>query len=226
MEMLWKDNDFVLFQSTIHTGDEDPVVQSRKRPSKTSSKAKTARAPFGDQPRKDLPIPLIAHEYNHKMNQVDVADHLASSSAGLRMIRKPWKALWWFLVRRVEVNAYLLSYHSGVPKEERFTSQTSFREELIGGLFNKSERLRHKRKRTEWIKSSVALGSNLQHQLEWVGKQRACQVCGTVQRRKILGELDENVVSGGRKRSVYACKACNTSLCKDGPCFSRFHECR
>ena len=225
MEMLWKDNDFVLFQSTVHTGDEEPVTQNRKRPSKTSSKAKTARAPFGDQPRKDLDIPLIAYEYNHKMNQVDIADHLASSSAGLHKIHKGWKALWWFLCRRVVVNAFLLSYYSNVPKEEKFTNQTNFREELIGGLFDKSQRLIHKRRRSEWMKAAVPLNSNVPHQLEWLGKERSCQVCGTVKRRRILGELDNNVDFGGRKKSVYGCKACDVSLCKEGLCFDRFHEC-
>ena len=46
MQFAWKDNSLCLFQSTIHTGFEPEVVRARKRPSKTSTKAKTAQASF------------------------------------------------------------------------------------------------------------------------------------------------------------------------------------
>lgn len=57
MQFAWKDNSLCLFQSTIHTGFEPDIIRVRKRPSETSTKAKTARAPFGDDPVKDLPVP-------------------------------------------------------------------------------------------------------------------------------------------------------------------------
>lgn len=79
MQFAWKDNSLCLFQSTIHTGFESDIIRARKRPSETSTKAKTARVPFGDDPVKDLPVPSFIDEYNHNMNHVDQADHLRSS---------------------------------------------------------------------------------------------------------------------------------------------------
>lgn len=79
MQFAWKDNSLCLFQSTNHTGFEPEVVRARKRPSETSTKAKTAQAPFGNDAVKDLPVPSFIDEYNHNMNHVDRADHLRSS---------------------------------------------------------------------------------------------------------------------------------------------------
>lgn len=69
----WKDNAFALTMSTVHDG-KSMVTKVRKRPKKTSSKAKTARAPFGDQPTKELEIPELYDCYNHNMLAIDVAD--------------------------------------------------------------------------------------------------------------------------------------------------------
>ena len=45
----WKDNALVLFLSTTHPipGPDQLIIRNRKRPSKTSTSAKTARKPFG-----------------------------------------------------------------------------------------------------------------------------------------------------------------------------------
>lgn len=71
------------------------MIRSRKRPSKTSSKAKTAKKPFGDSPAKGLTIPANTYEYNHNMNHVDRADHLRAGleTLGDHRLLKGWKAL-------------------------------------------------------------------------------------------------------------------------------------
>lgn len=99
IQYAWKDNALVLFLSTINDATtESMVIRNRKRPGSTSTSAKTARKPFGSQPRKDLPIPKFVDNYNHYMNQVDVADHLRSTNPGNRRIRKGgWHALWNFI---------------------------------------------------------------------------------------------------------------------------------
>ena len=56
--------------STVHSSVE-MVTRKRKRPKPSSSKAKTARAPFGDQPTKELEIPVLYDDYNHHMLEVD-----------------------------------------------------------------------------------------------------------------------------------------------------------
>jgi len=52
----------------------ETIIRNRKRPKATSSKVKTARIPFGDQPRKDLSIPILVDEYNHQIGGVDEVD--------------------------------------------------------------------------------------------------------------------------------------------------------
>jgi hypothetical protein len=51
------------------SGDEK-VLWLRKRPKETSSKAKTARAPFGRDIVKELLIPAIIDGYNYHMGQL------------------------------------------------------------------------------------------------------------------------------------------------------------
>jgi hypothetical protein len=63
--------------SSILSGDER-VVRLRKRPKETSSKAKTARAPFGKEAVKKLSIPAIADGYNYHMGAVNEFDHLTA----------------------------------------------------------------------------------------------------------------------------------------------------
>ena len=61
-QIAWKDNALVLYQSIVDIATET-VLRNRKRPSKTSTSARTARVPFGDQPRKELPIPEIGRAH-------------------------------------------------------------------------------------------------------------------------------------------------------------------
>jgi hypothetical protein len=60
----WKDQAFVLMMSSFMSGDER-VIRLRKRPKETSSKAKTARIPFGQEAKKELSIPVITDGYNY-----------------------------------------------------------------------------------------------------------------------------------------------------------------
>src|SRR6185312_4001805 len=68
MQFGFKDNAFVLALSTAYTGYEEPVLKERRRPSKTSSNAKTARVPFAGQATKELEIPYFINAYNNNMN--------------------------------------------------------------------------------------------------------------------------------------------------------------
>jgi hypothetical protein len=93
MQMGWKDNTFALIMSTVFDGSAR-VTTVRKRPKETSTNAKTARVPFGDQPTKELEIPQVYDFYNHKMEAVDIADQLAAVDYGCRRIRRgAWQAL-------------------------------------------------------------------------------------------------------------------------------------
>jgi hypothetical protein len=87
MQMGWKDNAFAPTMSTVYDGTAR-VTTVRKRPKETSTSAKTARVPFGDQPTKALEIPEVYNFYNHKMGAVDIADQLAATDYGCRRIRR------------------------------------------------------------------------------------------------------------------------------------------
>ncbi len=73
MQFVWKDNAIVLFQSTMFDG-QAYIIRDRKRSSKTSISAKTARASFDDKPCAMLSISNFDDVYNHYMKAVDQAD--------------------------------------------------------------------------------------------------------------------------------------------------------
>ncbi|PMD62434.1 uncharacterized protein K444DRAFT_509449, partial [Hyaloscypha bicolor E] len=135
----WKDQAFVLMMSSFMSGDER-VLRLRKRPKETSSKAKTARVPFGSQATKVLSIPAIADGYNYHMGAVDEFDHLTAQNAGLRHVRREGhQALEHWLLRTVLINCYLLALYSDIPEPRQvsFRSQQDFRRQLIGALVAK-----------------------------------------------------------------------------------------
>ena len=73
--IAWKDNALVLSMST-HSDALRKVQAYRKRPSETSSSAKTARVPFGKHARAWLAIPEYENDYNHQMGAVDKGNQL------------------------------------------------------------------------------------------------------------------------------------------------------
>lgn len=80
--------------STHFNGSEPPILTLRHCPSKSSTKAKSARIPFGGQATKMHPIPAAVSSYNHHMNGVDIADQYRSYYASTRRNRRGlWKAL-------------------------------------------------------------------------------------------------------------------------------------
>ena len=79
--VAWQDNNTVAALSTVHTVHKDTdwvepdwVERLRKRPSKTSTNANTARKPFGEAATAKLKIPRIIDNYNHYIGTVDIAN--------------------------------------------------------------------------------------------------------------------------------------------------------
>ena len=109
MQFAWKDNSIVLFQSTMFD-DQIYTIRDRKRSSRTSISAKTARASFGNKSRAKLSISDFDDVYNHYMGAVDQADQLRSFYAYNRRCRSEvHKALYEFLIEISVLNAYKLS---------------------------------------------------------------------------------------------------------------------
>jgi len=73
--------------SSFISGDER-VLRLRKRPKETSSKAKTARVPFGNQATKVLSIPVITDGYNYYIGAVNEFNHLTAQNASLRYMER------------------------------------------------------------------------------------------------------------------------------------------
>ena len=67
IELAWKDQNVVLFITTVATGKES-VLRERRRPAVTATNARTSRAIFGEEVRKDLWIPQFINAYNHFIN--------------------------------------------------------------------------------------------------------------------------------------------------------------
>ncbi|KAA8893136.1 hypothetical protein FN846DRAFT_914398 [Sphaerosporella brunnea] len=63
------DNAPVTMLTTAHKLD-DEVIRKPKRPGKKSTNAKNARAAFGEEHEKDMPIPACVDDYNHHMGGV------------------------------------------------------------------------------------------------------------------------------------------------------------
>jgi hypothetical protein len=219
--LAWKDNALVLFQSTISDG-QSTIVRERKRPSETSSSAKTARVPFGDSPTKELSIPRFVDDYNRQMNAVDQADQLRSYNSGLRRIRKGgWHAIWHFIFNVVLVNCYLLSFYFEASDTQRFTTQKAFRIELSTALMKKAQQTPRKRK------AQISPNINSDHKLEFATSCRDCHACkarGYVRvpsKRRILGDITGNQRPPA---SRYACITCQAPLCTTGDCFEWYHD--
>ena len=95
MELTWKDQNVVLFMTTVATGNERELVLCR-RLAATATNTRTSRAIFGDEVTKWIEIPGFTNAYNHFMNGVDVADQLRSYYNTQKAHRKTWKPLWHF----------------------------------------------------------------------------------------------------------------------------------
>ena len=74
LELAWKDQNVVLFMTTVSNGQKK-IKRLRRRPAKTAINARTSRAVFSqDKARKELLIPKFIDQYNYYMNGVDNID--------------------------------------------------------------------------------------------------------------------------------------------------------
>ena len=239
LQAAWKDQNVVLFMSTVSTGIET-ILRPRRRPAKTATNAKSSREVFGDEPIKALLIPRFIDDYNHFMGAVDQADQLKSYYSTQRIHLKNWKPLWHFLLDTTITNCYkLYRFHpQSLQLKDRY-KQKEFRTKLAIELFNHSERTTPAPGRparigplTQYVIPDVAN----QHQHVLLSQvPKACVPCRVAERRpkgikkrKALGELSHNVQRPGqvdkkrkveRRKSRHGCKLCNIYICKKGSCW-------
>jgi hypothetical protein len=222
------------YDIVLYVGDQR-VERLRKRPKETSSKAKTARIPFGNEATKVLSIPTIADEYNYHMGAVDEFDHLTAQNAGLRHIeRGGHQALEHWLLRTVLINCYLLALCSNVPEPRQvsFRSQQDFRRQLVSALVAKGRGSEICPKRRISQISHIADQEPLSsHKLIRMSKRGFCIACKGLRfrdrprKRVALSEIASNIGRESTKRSSrFGCKQCDVHLCNYNSCFERFHK--
>ena len=246
LELAWKDQNVVLFMTTVSNGQKK-VKRLRRRPAKTATNARTSRAMFGEEARKELAIPEFIDMYNHYMNGVDNADQLRCYYSTQRVHFKSWKPLWHFLLDTTITNSYKIAYYKPerverVQKTFREThGHREFRIQLATQLFEHSERI-------SGIPSTpkVSLSSRV-HPAAWrdhghvnrMGtKAKYCVPCSYAGRviptpgkiRKPLLEMSVNSVRprdlDKRKRrqrpprGIHGCKLCNIHICNHMTCWN------
>ena len=81
----------------------------------------------------------MTYLYNYLMNMVDRGNQRRSIYPIQQRQQKAWKALFFNLVNVAVVNTFLLSFHSGLSKNERFDDHLKFREALYKALFAHSD---------------------------------------------------------------------------------------
>ena len=230
----WQDSAFALLMSTVEDESKTIILRERKRPKATSS-ALASRKVFGDQPIKELEIPLPYNNYNHNMGGVDIADQLTGSNSGQRRIKRGgWQAIEQWLLLISLVNSFLIARHSKkeVQSTIDFRSQKDFRIKIIDSLLLMGKDVPGPRKRK--IASTNLDLSDIQitghHQIKRQCR-RQCVACKgeTIVdrpiRRRPLATLSANSRLARKvTTTLFGCQECNVALCKNSSCFDIYHR--
>ena len=244
-QFAWKDQQIVLFMSTIHTGRKT-VETLRRKPAKTSTNARTSRAPFGDLTIKKLPIPDFIDLYNHFMNDVDVADQLRYYYDTQRVHLKTWKPLWHFLLNTTIVNSYKIINITELrpyAKLRKHDSHRLFRIKLIQELYDHFTRIASSpegfknyksKKLAQLVRCAPPIEHGIRVQLNKV--KRYCVPCSINHRiaqkvsvRKPLKKLSMNTILTKKRRyrspkTNSGCKLCRMIICKSITCWREHLE--
>ncbi len=121
--------------------DQIYIIRDRKRSSKTSISAKTARTSFDDKSCAMLSISNFDDVYNHYIRAVDQTDQLRAFYAYNHRCRsEEHKILYKFLIEISVINVYKLSLHSEILKKTKYIVHSEFRTTLTTDLIQISER--------------------------------------------------------------------------------------
>ena len=249
LQAAWKDQNIVLFMTTVSTSIET-ILRTRRRPAKTATNARTSRHIFGhifgDLPTKQLLIPRVIDDYNHHMGGVDQTDQLRSYFNTQSKHNKNWKPLWHFLLDSTVTNCLQIHRSNHHELANRFT-QKEFRTKLAVDLFSYSERLTHygvssepQKPLTNYIIHHHARAHH--HRRLFYTTTRARLPCklagrrpatGGIIKRNALGELSVNTGRSneglvkrriGQIRSHWGCQLCNMPICKQRSCWMEHIE--
>jgi hypothetical protein len=251
LAFLWQDNNAVQGMTTGYTLKEE-IEKERKRPKKSSTSAIVARAAFGDQIRKVLPIPGAIEGYNTSMNMVDQANQLRSYFTTLpnRCEKEFFPGVFWSL-DFILVNCYKIfmtiysNYYQDFNGIRKRNSHRQFLEAFIDECFQytdetfntvpkKPEQIFKKIPRRqgrpslsqEFTKSQKTTTIiPLENHKHIKSKKRSyCRCCGYI-RRKIEAQKDPNIKQKDAIRGAltfWKCTICGP-ICKEVSCWNIFH---
>jgi hypothetical protein len=205
-QFAWRDNNVVLFATTI--GDLDGrVLRARRRPAASRSGAAQTRLIFGDEWLKELLIPSLIDLYNHHMGGVDNFDQLRSYCTTLRSHCKTWKPLWHLLFDLTLINSYKLSSYK---RDNRGDGHKSFLLKLVSQLRSVG---------TELVPQVIS-GTTSCHTVTKLPNKRtlSCVVCAANNTkgnyRSPLRSLNINALPRPQtRRSSWACLQCGVAIC-------------
>jgi hypothetical protein len=227
MQFAFKDNALVLAMSTHYSGWEPSPLQVRKRPTKTSTSAKTARAPFGERTETELPFPPLLNDYNFNMNGVDIGDQLRTQTATQRRSRRGGQQpLLRFLLDVVLGNCFLLQ-REGWPSSSklRCKSYSRFLQKLSTEIFTRyGEQVAlysaHYGAEASHLPEAPRTLQRLTHTKVKRQKRAWCANCSSKRQNKILDRPD--VLKVQRKHlASKGCLECDVALCKN--CWESWH---
>jgi hypothetical protein len=223
--LTWQDNNIVLALSTIHTihTANDFIARQRKRPAKTSTSARIVRPVFGDNPIKELEIPVFINDYNYNMGGVDIANQLRESFETHRATLRTWWPLFYWLIDVTVINSYrLYRTHMTQLGQQSTLSHVEFRTALYSSLFSYSQSAKIYRLQLE-LGGKRLFGNGFENIHQKVKRTEAnpCEWCRyRLQYQKVIGQL------GSRRaaRSRFGCSFCEVALCQNTDCWSRYHQ--
>ena len=239
-QFAWKDQQMMLFISTIHD-DQQKVERFRRKSALIFINARTSRTSFDNLTIKEFFIFDFIDLYNHFMNDVDVIDQFRCYYDTQRVYLKIWKSLWHFLLNTTIINSYkiiniieLRSY----AKLRKHDSHKLFRIKLIQKLYDYSTRVvssledfkNYKKKKLIRL---IRCASSEEHDLRVKLSENThyCVSCSINHRivqkiivRKFLQKFFlNNILTNKRRQRFFKfnlnCKLCRMYICKSITCW-------
>lgn len=221
MQFGFKDNAFVLLLSTVYDGWEPPIKMLRRQPAKSSTSARTSRAPFQGEPTKILEIPQLTNAYNNHMNGVDIGDQLRSAFQAKRRIKRGGQQalLYLFLLEVAVTNTYLLQrYGWSTP----ITSQSIFRQRLYSQIFERFGQ--QVALQNKGLSTSEML--HQKHEKARRSKRGYCAFCSSKRRNTVFNQSQLSKAPLLKFSVITGCNQCNVALCNNSKrsCWDKWHS--
>ena len=236
-QISWRDNDIVLFLTTMYRVSET-VVTLRRRPKTTNTThKKLAKAAFGDAITKEFEIPQCIDDYNHSMGAIDIADQLRGEHPWhFRWRRGPTPSIsWGFLLGTAMVNAYLLDKNWGTWKTCR-RNHLAWRKAVVEQIFSTFSPYHEFRRRarsgyfTDRRNHHIPVSLHVKGKR---GKRSVCDVCQSLylkakkdekRLRRPLAQIDGNATPKKRPtcKKKNGCLTCDVALCTASLCWDYF----